>query len=519
MPPEGGAKDIIPPKIISTDPENKSLNFHGSDIRIEFDEIVSIPELTSQLVVSPLLKNPPEIKARKNTLYISLKDTLRENTTYTMNFGSGIADNNEGNKLEDYQFVFSTGNILDTLSINGKVEKAFDKTTEKGILVSLYQTDGDSIPFLERPLYFTKTNDAGNFSITNISPGSYRIFALNDKDATYLYSTDEMIAYNNSSLQSNDTGITLRLFSEAPKLIFLKSYSAFPGKASLIFNGPADTIKLNWITDTTKLQIHAKTYSEHFDTITFWYKNITADSISLSLENLPGKDTVIFRLFKKSEAKAGRKIESSEFVVSTASNQSSVQHLHLPYYLLASRPVASADFSKIVFMEDSQVVKPEIIFTDSIHQNIAVFYKWKDRKSYILFYPPNTFTDIFGESNDTTRISFYSHSESDYGSITVKVRNLELEQYIIQLVSLDGLKVYRQSIFVKDTSIEMLNLDPGEYRIKFIRDKNANAKWDTGNYLNKVQPETTSFYGEKIQVRGNWDVELQIILPLTPQSK
>ncbi len=518
MPPEGGPKDILPPKILSTDPENKSLNFSGKSIRIEFDEIISVNELSSQLVISPLLSKTPEIKGRKNTLYIEISDTLRENTTYTLNFGSGIADNNEGNKLEDYQFVFSTGSILDTLSISGKVIQAFDLATEKGILVTLYTDQGDSVPYLNRPVYFTKTNEAGEFRITNIAPGSYRIFAIDDKDGNYMYSSEEKIAFNNSIVQANDTGINLRLFTAQPSLIFLKSFSEFPGKASFVFNGPADSVKYNWVTDTTKLNLFAKSFSTDRDTLTFWYKNITADSLSITFEDKQIGDTSVIRLFKKTEGKPGRAV-AKEFGISTGLNQTSVQHLHLPFYLYASRPVANADFSKIIFMEDSQVVSPVFKYKDSLHANIDMEYSWKEKRHYTLFIPPGTFTDIYNSTNDTASFDFYSHSETDYGSVTLKLDKTNDGPYIFQLLNKEGSKVIRQFVVKSDTTIEMRNLDPGTYRIKFIEDINGNGKWDTGNYLKSIQPETVQFFNESVLVRGNWDIELQMSVPFSGAVK
>jgi len=518
VPPDGGAKDLSPPKIVYSQPENKAVNFSGKSIRIDFDEIISVTELSSQLVVSPLLVNPPEIKARKNTLYINIEDTLRDNTTYTMNFGSGIADNNEGNKIEDYQFVFSTGSVLDTFSISGKVTNAFDLTTEKGILVSICQNENDSTPYLDRPLYFTKTNESGVFRITNIAPGSYRIFAIKDKDANYLYSSEEMMAFYNSSVQHNDTGIHLRLFTEAPALRFLKSYSEFPGKASLVFNAPADSVKFAWVTDTSKLQIYSQSFSKLLDTLTIWYKNTTADSLVITFDDKQVGDTSVIRLFKRTEGKATRK-SVKEFEISPAINQTSIQHLHLPYYLHSTKPLASADFSKIVLLEDSQSVSPRFQFIDSLHMNLELQYAWKSKTRYSLFIPPGTFTNIYNESNDTIDIDFLSHNESDYGSVTLKLLKSVINPYVLQLLNPEGSKIFRQFIVSSDTSIEMLNLDPGQYRLKFINDINANGKWDSGSYLNKVQPEIVEFYKETVLVRGNWDIELQMTLPLSPNEK
>jgi uncharacterized protein (DUF2141 family) len=515
--PEGGPKDELPPKILKTFPENKTTNFEGKDIRIDFNEIVSITELSEQLIVSPLLKHQPEIKSRKKSLFIHINDTLMPNTTYTLNFGSGIADNNEGNKLENYQMVFSTGDVLDSLTLSGHVIRSFDLTTEKGMLVSLYRAYTDSTPYLDKPLYFSKTNENGTFNITNIAPGKYHVVAIDDKDANYLFTPEEMIGFADSEVSAADTGITLSLFTETSGFRFLKGFSEFPGKASLVFSGRADSVKWTWLTDTAKLNLYTQTFSAEHDTITIWYKNTAADSMSLAFDGPSIRDTVILRLFKKAESgKAGRK-GTAEFEISPAKNQTTIQHLHLPYYFQANRPVANYDFSHIVFLEDSQAVTPKFTFNDSLHTSFDLNYKWKEKKAYTIFIPPGTFTDIYGVKNDTVKILITSHSESDYGSVTVKAVLMKPGSYVVQLTGIDGHKIIREKSISANATIEMPNLDPAEYRIKIIHDRNSNGKWDTGNLLQKIQPEKVEFYKEPVVVRANWDVELEMNIPLSAE--
>ena len=203
VPPGGGLKDVVPPKLLSTEPQNYSTNFRGKDIRFDFDEYIYTPDLSEQLIVSPLLKYSPETKIKKKSLLIHLQDTLLENTTYTMNFGKGISDNNEGNKLENFQFVFSTGPVIDSLSISGNVSNAFNKKAEAGILVMLYRKSEDSLPFLERPIYFARTSDSGEFVVRNISSGFYKIISLKETDGNYLYTAgEESIGYADTLIHS-----------------------------------------------------------------------------------------------------------------------------------------------------------------------------------------------------------------------------------------------------------------------------------------------------------------------------
>ena len=171
VPPSGGEKDTKPPKVLSTTPKNYSTNINANNIEIEFDEYVQLKDANTQLIISPLLNYQPTTKIRKKKLYIHISDTLKANTTYTLNFGTSISDLNEANLLENYQYIFSTGSILDSLKIKGKVENAFNLKKDKNQIVMLYRNSDDSIPYKERPLYFSKTNDEGEYSINNISSG------------------------------------------------------------------------------------------------------------------------------------------------------------------------------------------------------------------------------------------------------------------------------------------------------------------------------------------------------------
>ncbi len=513
VPPTGGVKDSTPPKLLSSTPENYTTDFNGREIVLEFDEYISLNDIGAQLIVSPLLKYPVETKIRKKSLLIRIQDTLEANTTYTFNFGNGIADNNEGNKLEDFQFVFSTGPIVDSLNIRGRMISAFDNKPEKGVLALLYRQNDDSLPFLERPVYFAKVNDNGEYRISNISPGSYKIIGLKDADGNYLYtSNEEMIAFSDTPVIANSVNADMKLFREVPKLKFLKAYSEYAGKVVMVFNTNADTIKWKWLSDTTKLQIYGLDYSIDRDSISIYYQNPLSDSLIIRFDNVSLNDTVALRLFKLSEESKGRGSRSME--VKPAPRQTEVQHLHLPYYLQSNRPLEKAEFSKIIFMEDSVPVVPAYFFTDSVHTRISIKYPWKSKGKYSIFIPPVTFTDIYGKWNDTIKIQFNAHSETDYGSIKINFRKNDQSDYLIQLVDATGASVFREQVVTSDTIFEFSNLDPRLYKIKMIRDSNKNGKWDTGNYLKHIQPEGIEFYPEDITVRANWDVEVSLRIPL-----
>ena len=513
VPPDGGKKDLEPPHLLSSEPANYSNLFKGHDLQLNFDEFISLNEIGSQLIVSPLLKYPPVLKIRKKSLLIHFQDTLLENTTYTMNFGQGIADNNEGNKLENFQFVFSTGTIIDSLDVQGSIETAFSHKKSKDVLALLYRSTKDSIPFLEKPLYFSRTNDSGQFRISNISPGYYKLIGLKEADGNYLYSPgEELIGFPDTLINANSENVNLEIFNEVNKLRLLKAYSEFPGKAVVVFNAPADTVKIKLLTDPAKLNIYAYSFSKENDTINIWYKNNFADSLSFHFDNYSLNDTITIRLFKLTEENKGRK--RAGMTILPGSTQTILQHLHLPHYLQITRPIDTSSFDKIVFYEDSLLIKAQYEFTDSLNMQLNVNHKWKGKSKYSIFIPSGTFTDIYGIKNDTIQFTFDAHGEADYGSIKIIFKKSDTIPYLLQLVDDSGSLIFHQVSILQDTIFQLNFLDPRVYKIKLIRDENGNGKWDTGNYIKHVQPEQIEFYPDGITVRANWDVDVNLKVPI-----
>jgi hypothetical protein len=191
----GGKKDVTPPRLISSKPVNYSTNFKSQKIEIEFDEFIALKNVNQELIMSPPLPKKPDVRIKNKSIVIDLKNELRENTTYTMNFGKSLTDNNEGNALTNFEFVFSTGNYLDSLSVKGNVVNAFNlQPSKEPIIVGLYDQTEDSIPLKSIPVYIGKTDDKGNFQINNIKSDTFKLFALKDLNYNLLFdlSTEEI---------------------------------------------------------------------------------------------------------------------------------------------------------------------------------------------------------------------------------------------------------------------------------------------------------------------------------------
>lgn len=184
----GGQKDVDPPVVLSSKPKNYSTNFKSQKIEIVFNEYIALKNISQELIISPPLPKKPDVRIKNKSLVIDLKNVLRDSTTYTLNFGKAIADNNEGNALTNYEFVFSTGNFLDSLSVNGTMVSAFNLTPSKEpMIVGLYDILEDSVPLKSIPVYVGKTDDKGLFMINNIKADTFRLFALKDLNFNLLY--------------------------------------------------------------------------------------------------------------------------------------------------------------------------------------------------------------------------------------------------------------------------------------------------------------------------------------------
>ena len=213
--PEGGPRDYTPPQVMKTSPEPNSVNFKGNKVEITFDEIVNLKDQQKKVVISPAPKTQPLIRTVGRKVTVEFRDPLEENTTYVIDFSNAIEDNNESNQLDGYSFAFSTGETIDTLAVSGIVLRANDLEPMQHVVVGLHSNLDDSA-FTSLPLErVCRTNDKGMFTLRNLKPGTYHVFALNDVDGDYhmartedIAFLDELIVPSVSEYTSQDTVFT-----------------------------------------------------------------------------------------------------------------------------------------------------------------------------------------------------------------------------------------------------------------------------------------------------------------------
>ena len=235
--PTGGPKDSIPPELVSAYPKLLSTNFTGNKITLVFNEYVDVLDVQSNVLVSPFPKITPQVEFKLKTVTVKLKDTLLENTTYAINFGNAIRDNNEGNPFKNFTYVFSTGKTIDSLQLGGQVIVAETGKKDSTIIALLYRNVDDSAVQKRKPDYIAKLDSAGNFKFRNLSAGRYKLYALKDGDGGKTYNSKiELFAFANSEVVIADSTFPVTLYAYAEE----KEIKKIPVPAAVKTGATAD---------------------------------------------------------------------------------------------------------------------------------------------------------------------------------------------------------------------------------------------------------------------------------------
>lgn len=525
--PTGGAKDITPPKVLKSTPGNFETNYTGNSLSLHFDEFVVVKDASSEIVVSPMIGGNPQIKIKGKTVEIKFDTLPQPNTTYTVNLGKSIVDNNEGNVLDSNVFVFSTGNVIDTLSIKGKIADAEWGKAEKDMFIMLYADTSDSVPLKKRPDYIAKSNENGEFKIKHIKNGSYRVFALSDMNANYLFDLpDEKIAFVDQLIQFDTSLVLINLlaFKEGADKQFVSSaeFTQY-GKIQMIFNLPVENINVTPLNHQFKKSWFLMEQNQKKDTLNFWLTELTGiDSLILEVsDNGKVLDTLELEVPKKptetGSGKGGRgsgKMTPFELKAKVNGSISSPLNYNDSLIITWSHPIVASDKKNIILTQGKDTVPYKIETIDAALRNQALLFTRKEDSTYNLLILPNAVEDIFGLKNDTIILSFKAQSKAYYGTINLSIEGIDIssKNYIVDLLD-EKNQILKSKSGNSLTNIKFDYLAPGNYGFRLVLDENNNKKWDTGDYLKKAQPEKTYIYNSTVSVKGNWDSEIKWELP------
>ncbi|MCO6499980.1 MAG: Ig-like domain-containing protein [Vicingus serpentipes] len=502
VPLSGGEKDVTPPQEVRSVPLNKSVNFDVTTITIEFNEFIQLMNLNSQLIISPIINPKPEVLAKGKKLILKLPNNLAPNTTYSINFGNAICDITENNSFPNYKFVFSTGNFLDSLSYSGNILNASNLAPEEKIYVLLYKQYHDSVPLKELPNYIALTNKEGQYELTNIAKGKYKLFALKDINSNYLYDLpNEKIGFKEDiiHLTSSQANNQIYLFEETHQKQYIKEVAHKQyGKVDIAFNQPPKDLKITPLNIPPEEISLLEEKNEKEDSLTLWLKlNNELPFLDLLLSDKHTLNDTI-------RIKRVQELKDSALIIQ--SNITSNFDLNQPILLTANRPVVEIDTQKVQLLEDSISVNFSFTIRDKSSRKFMLQYAFKENTSYQLLIPSFSATDIYGLHNDSISLSFTTKSAEDYGNILLTLTPNFEEQYIIQLFM--DKKLVSENSYSTITKTTYKYLRPGIYHLKLIIDTNQNGKWDTGDYFKNQQPEKVILYKKEINIRANWDNEI-----------
>jgi len=509
--PTGGFKDTLPPNIVNTSPKMNTVFFDKEKITITFDEYIKLVDLNKQLIISPPLEpNKYKVKPQgtvSKKIQIELLDSLLENTTYTFNFGESIIDNNEGNLLPFFNYAISTGAIIDSLEIKGKITDSYERITDSYTSVYLYPIDStytDSTIFLKKPFYATSTLDSTAYNFRNLRPDKYQIVAIKDISGNYIFdqSVDKIGFIEEPITLPGDSIINFRIFKEVPNLYWSRPFFINKNKIGFGYFGKPEPSAIKVQSKVPRNFRYIINRDRGTDTLNFWFRGSMIDSIKFGIEEKDTTKTYTIQI---------KDIKPDSLVISSITKNSI--ELIDSFKIKSSLPIVKVNMDLINIVGlDSLEVQFEA-FLDKNYDELALTFDALPNDNYKIEFLPDAMVDFWGQTHDTLRYSVKTRPISDYGNLYLQILREDKSPFILELVDLKG-KVLRRYDKINDSDYyEFKYILPGKYLFRYIRDKNGNKKWDTGNYLKKIQPEMVYYSTDTIDLRSNWDINQQLRIP------
>lgn len=514
----GGLKDTLAPVLVSSTPKNLTTDFKGNEITLVFDEYIKLKNLNKQLIISPPMKYEPVITPTNVSKYINIKlrDTLQPNTTYSFNFGQSIADNNEGNAINQFKYIFSTGPYIDSLKLSGKIKDSYAKKVDNFVSVMLYEANDkykDSVIYKEFPRYITNTLDSmRTFEFENLKAGKYLLVALKDKGNNNKFNPkDDKIGFIKHFITvPNDTIFELELFKETLPLKTFKPIQVsgnrlllpYEGKQDFKTNRPAIVLKHN----DEKLETIITRFPKK-DSLQIWFKPLKADSLSLDVTKDKYEKKFTFKY--KDQKKDTLNIKAV---------QNGTINFRDRFTLETETPLVKFDKTKIKLVNKDSTAVDFTTEYDEFEQKLYVDFKKEPLEKYNFTFFPGALTDFYEKTNDTLSYKLSTKEPADYGNLILNLKNVKRFPIIVEITNKNGDEVLASEYSEGKTQIEFNLMVPAQFTIRVIYDDNKNKKYDTGSFLEKRHAEEVFYFQREIDVRTNWDVNetIDLSVPFNP---
>ncbi len=575
--PGGGARDEDPPRLVHASPAPWSTDVDRERITLDFDEIVNVKDAYTNVVMSPPGKSVPRVSSNGRRVTIQLPDSLEPNTTYTIDFGTSIEDNNEGNKLNGFTYTFSTGPAIDTLRVAGMVLGAQDLEPAQQMLVGLYSDLSDSA-FMKRKIqYLAKTDDRGRFIVRGLPSGKYRVVALkdNDNDLKYANPEEDLAFYGQFVVPSAErtvvsdtilnlkTGevdtiverertvflpntLLLRSFNSGKKTQYLVKYER-PDSAriTLLFNTAADSLpgfEIPAFRHDSRGIIAERSATN--DTITYWLppKLATIDTIRAAVTYLkpdsasimaPATDSLNFILKRPKAPKRKekeKKKESSDSVETvktpvlswTIEGNGSVQEVYKPMTVVFDKPLARLDTASFRLEQKTDTVwhptavPLKFVRTDSLNPRKVIFnYPWESGKSYRLLADSAAAVSLYGDVMNAISNEFVTKPIEDYATFTFRLSGLpDSIPAFVEMLNTSDTPVRKTA--VSNGNAVFRFLEPGKYYARVTLDWNGDGVWTPGDFISGTAPDEAFYYPKVLNIKKNWDYNQEWDIWATP---
>ena len=571
--PSGGPKDTTAPSLVVEESSpNFSTNYSPKKIELVFDEWIELKNHAKEILISPPFFKQPKItqRGKKVTVEFPEEEPLREDATYTLNFGQSIVDFTEANPVDGFRFLFATGDKIDSLTFEGTIVDAYGGEPVKEVLIMLYDVLGDSVVISEKPFYYARADDDGGFKFENLKNDTFKLIVIEDLNLNYLLDDElERLAFIDSTFILNDSSVfspELRLFTPEQSTRIINSNSKTPGLITTVFNKNAELVEYEYL------------YPERFDplvetvgdTIKFWFEK-AIDSAGI----IYGLDTLDFTIKPFDSTFYDRKIRIKKNNLSKSklapfdslvlSFSAPIATIDTTFITLSDKPKpiiidtliakndslllngqldsiglrkAVEDSSNVILdtllRENEPLLTQDSIQIDSTAlidmlgntaidsltyytftqsnrmRDLIIHNSWEQAHEYQMIILPGGITDMYGRTTDTIVFDFKTTSLDEYGNIKLMVSGLDTtEQYIVLLRDEERLIKESTIADLDKKQIMFSRLPVSTYNVHLIKDENRDGKWTTGNYWSGKQPELLKKF-ELEKLRENWDLEANI---------
>jgi hypothetical protein len=556
--PGGGPKDETPPKLVKSNPAMNQLNFDGKKVDIFFNELISVEDPSSKVIISPPQLISPVVKAISNKVSVMFADTMIKNTTYTIDFTDAIVDYNEKNKFGDFAFSFSTGSQIDTFRISGVLLDASNLNPVSGALIGVHKDLSDNIFKTKGFTRISKTNKEGLFSVKGLSKDTFRVYALGDKNRDYKFDqpgepiavldgtvypwtepclktdtiwkdsiTVDSIWTHTVTCYKPDNLVLFYFYEDFGRQYLAKRERSSSEKINLVFGYKSETLpKLRLLNNESKNWNLAEVNSTK-DTLTYWITDTTVlkmDTLKIAIDYFktdstnqlaPALDTLnlVFRRFiknepvnkkKKDEEKSPEPVIPLEAKVSFEGlmNIYSVPNIE---WETPVREITGNPWHLYINKDSSWVSIPCKVEKDSLRlRNYILKAKWDFGQKYRFEIDSGMVVGIYGKVNKKYSSTFKIYNEEEYSRLILTISGLK-EPAFVELLDKSDAVIRKEK--VANGVADLKYLKPGTYYLRAVEDLNGNFKWDTGNFSKKIKPERVYYRPTQVELRSNWDHE------------